>query len=219
MVIKNACPPKLRSCWRGFTLAELLITGSLLTIMGLTALVGLNPMLQILRGYDTRRKADLFQIKTAFESYYTDHDCYPSKDILKNCGSSDLAPYLATIPCDPSSKQPYPIYFGADESESCPQKFSIYAQISNTKDPDGNLITYCPNTIAQTSVNALFTDTVAGCSGQEICQNLYGCRGGACVLLFLDTTPTCGFTYCTSDCNAINCAKKNARGIYVNECR
>lgn len=200
-------------------MAELLVTVTILVVLGLAVLVGINPMTQIFKGYDARRKADLFQIKTAFESYYADHDCYPPKNILQNCGSSDLAPYLAKIPCDPTSQEPYTIYIGADESESCPQNFSIYAKISYTKDPAGNLITYCPNTIAQSSTNALYTDTVTGCSGQQICQNLYGCRSGACTLLFVDATPTCGFTYCDPGCNAINCAQRNRRGVYVNECR
>ncbi len=203
----------------GFTLAELLIVISILVILGLTALVGLNPMLQILKGYDARRKADLYQIKGAFEAYYADHDCYPPSTVLSQCGSNVLEPYLASIPCDPNTKEPYSFYSGTSESATCPQKFAVYADMSNKADPEGNRITYCPNTIAQFSPNELYTDLVEGCSGQEVCLSLYGCRTGICQKLFVDSFPTCGFTYCTSDCNGINCAQKNARGIYVNECR
>ena len=71
-----------QSSGAGFTLAELLIAIAILMLLLLVALI--NWKNQINKGFDARRKADLFQIKTAFESYYTDHDCYPTKNILKN---------------------------------------------------------------------------------------------------------------------------------------
>ena len=49
---------------------------------------------------DTDRKKDLKEIKIAFENYYNDNDCYPPADSLKNCGGTNLAPYLAQVPCD-----------------------------------------------------------------------------------------------------------------------
>lgn len=204
----------------GFTLAELLIVITILAVLGLSVLIAINPMLQIFKGYDTRRKDDLSKIKTAFEAYYSDHDCYPSLDIIQTCGSNALEPYLSSIPCDPTTKQPYTTYMNINESTTCPQQFIVYSKLSNTKDPEGNRIAYCPSTISQFSPNASYADTVRGCSGQQICDTLYGCRDGACVKLFVDTFPTCGLTSCLEDCSGIgSCSSKNWRGAYRNECR
>lgn len=203
---------------RGFTLSEIMIVISVLAILGLSTLIAINPMLQIFKGYDARRKADLHDLKTAFESYYADHDCYPTAEILNNCGGKELSPYLDFIPCDPTSHKPYTLYLGLDQSTTCPQAYSLYASLSNTHDPEGNRITFCPNIIAQTSPNALYVNTVRGCSGQQICRDLYGCSQGSCKVLFKDAIPTCGFTYCTPDCGGVNCAQKK-RGLYVNDCR
>ncbi len=49
---------------------------------------------------DTDRKKALKEIKIAFENYYNDNGCYPPADALKNCGATNLAPYLAQVPCD-----------------------------------------------------------------------------------------------------------------------
>jgi type II secretory pathway pseudopilin PulG len=49
---------------------------------------------------DADRKKDLKEIKIAFENYYNDKNCYPPEGSLDVCGSTDLAPYLAQVPCD-----------------------------------------------------------------------------------------------------------------------
>ena len=50
--------------WQGFTLTELLVVISILTILGLLALININPSLSFSSGYDTVRKADLAKIKS-----------------------------------------------------------------------------------------------------------------------------------------------------------
>lgn len=197
-----------------FTLAELLITATILIILGLSALIGINPMLQIFKGYDTRRKDDLYKIRTAFEAYYTDHECYPPISTLSQCDSNALAPYLDKIPCDPTSHKSYlttyqALNYVSGDSATCPQKFAIFAQLSNIKDPAGNRITYCTNKITQTSSNITFTETVKSCANRQICNTLYGCKDGTCQKLFVDETPTCGLTFCESDCRGRNCANRN----------
>lgn len=90
---------------QGFTLTELLLAIAIVAILLILLLLGLR--LQIARGYDARKKTDLDKIRRAFEEYYNDNDCYPSSDILQNCGGPELRPYLAEILCDPVSKEPY----------------------------------------------------------------------------------------------------------------
>src|SRR5258708_1862599 len=90
----------------GFTLIELLI--ALAIVAMLIAILVLGQGLQLSRGEDARRKADLAKLKVSFEDYYNDKGCYPPAALLQRCGSADLSPYVAKIPCDPRTKAPYP---------------------------------------------------------------------------------------------------------------
>ncbi len=201
----------------GFTLVEVMIVVSIIVIIALVLLFGINPLQQFFRGYDTVRKSDLAKLKNAFENYYNDHECYPDKSILTQCGSAALDPYLDKIPCDPNTKEPYEIYLLPEDS-SCPQKFAIYASLSSTIDTKGNLIKYCDDTIAVNSSDMNYTEVIKGCSGQELCQTIYGCKNGACVIVALDSVPACSPNSCDPNCG-VDCTKKNRRGAYTNECR
>ncbi len=180
---------------KGFTLVEILVTVSILLVLGVTLLVMLNPMMQIFKGYDTVRKTDLAKLKAAFEQYYEDHGCYPSSTVLDNCGGSDLQPYLDKIPCDPNTNEPYLLYYYPTTS-SCSQNYVVYAMLSNLFDPAGKDIPYCNSYYAVYSPGASETVIVAGCSGQNICSRLYGCVSGACQLIAEDTFPLCYPSYC-----------------------
>ncbi len=209
---------KHNSINNGFTLSEILIVITILVVISLAVFRSIDPLTQFLKGYDSVRKSDLEKIKTAFEEYYIDNECYPPQTALSNCGSSDLAPYLDKVPCDPSTRIPYTLYLLPEES-GCAQKFAVYADIAYKKDKKSNLIEYCPNTLAANSPNIQNVELIKGCSQMHISFDLYGCRTGSCQLLFTDTVPTCGFTYTSSDCNGVNCSAKNRRGVYTNECK
>lgn len=205
--------PKLH---RGYTLAELLISICIVLILGLAILIAINPIMQIFKGYDTRRKADLYELKNAFEAYYADHDCYPSTDVLAACGSNALVPYLDKIPCDPQSKKPYNLTLEPAGS-TCPQNYALYAQLLNTADPLVQKLPDCPGTMALTSPGMSYVDTVAGCSSVVLCPVYYGCMNGICTAVAHDKKPTCAPNYCDADCGGVNCSKK-VRGRYINEC-
>lgn len=89
----------------GFTLMELMLVMAIIAIVLILALIGIR--IQITRGFDAKRKADLADIRRAFEEYYNDKGCYPPAAILNNCGSGDLRPYMNLVPCDPVTKRPY----------------------------------------------------------------------------------------------------------------
>jgi prepilin-type N-terminal cleavage/methylation domain-containing protein len=199
---------------KGFTLTELLIVVSIIVVLGLAILVGINPLSQIFKGYDARRKSDLSRIKIAMEAYYSDHDCYPAfplKDAQLRpsyaCGSDILKPYLDSMPCDPNTKTPYTIYVTPIGS-TCPQQFAVYAQIYSFFDSQANNIDYCPKTIAFSSPGMLNTDIIFGCSFQEVCKVLYGCVDYACVVVAEDGKSPCRYDWCESDCNG-NCNRAN----------
>ncbi|NCO11973.1 prepilin-type N-terminal cleavage/methylation domain-containing protein, partial [Candidatus Pacearchaeota archaeon] len=103
---------------RGFTLIEVLIVVAVLAILIIMALL-LTPR-QLEKARDGQRKSDLQKIKIAFEDYYNDNGCYPSADVLHNCGGvspsdHELSPYLQNIPCDPKD-QSYYLYLPFDNS-------------------------------------------------------------------------------------------------------
>lgn len=200
----------------GFTLAEISIVVTIVVILALAVLIGLNPIAQIVKGYDTRRKADLAMIKTAFESYYADHDCYPAASILTHCGGTDLRPYLNTIPCDPNDNTPYKIYT-VPENSDCPQQFAVYAPILAFFDRLANTIPTCPKTYAVYSSDMLNADIIAGCSGVKSCARKYGCQNGYCVVVAEDTQVACSPWSCDPDCG-LDCSLQRPDESYVNEC-
>jgi len=203
---------------KGFTLNELLIVVTIVVLLGLAMLVGINPMSQIFKGYDARRKSDLSKIKIALEAYYSDHDCYPEfpeEDAqfrpTYTCGSDFLKPYLDSMPCDPNTKTPYIIYV-VPQGSTCPQQFAVYAQIYSFFDNQANNIDYCPDTIAFSSPGMLNTDIIYGCSFQEVCQVKYGCVDFACVVVAEDGNSDCSFDWCESDCDG-NCDRANRQCV------
>lgn len=102
----------------------LLITGAYFAFRG-----------QIGKGNDAKRKDDLEMVRVAFEDYYNDNGCYPSPDMVDDCGSSDLSPYLREIPCDPVSGDPYKMIVDDYGEDACPTWFKVYSKMENTDDP------------------------------------------------------------------------------------
>ena len=201
----------------GYTLAEMTIIVGIIAIVAIFLLIGLDPIKQFFKGYDTVRKSDLAKLKTAFENYYNDKECYPDGSVLSMCGSNILQPYLDKIPCNPGTQEPYEVYMLPADS-TCAQKFAIYASLSSGNDNQSDMIKYCPKTIAAASADMNYTDIIKGCSGQELCQTIYGCRNGACVIVALDSVPSCSPNSCDPNCG-VDCSRKNRRGQYTNECR
>ena len=124
---------------KGFTLVELMIVVSILAIMA-TILVGIiNPIAQIQKASDARRKKDLGRIRVAFEEYYNDKGCYPSGALLiqlqdkNNCstnitGFTQLSPWV----CDQVTGLPYGVT--VESETACPKWFRVFAELENTKD-------------------------------------------------------------------------------------
>lgn len=111
---------------------ELLIVIAILVILLLFILV--NWKTYIDRGHDAQRKSDLSKIRTSYEEYFNDNDCYPELTILDVCQGSQLSPYLPKVPCDPVRKEPY-IYIPADDGTTC-SGYRICATLADTGDPD-----------------------------------------------------------------------------------
>jgi prepilin-type N-terminal cleavage/methylation domain-containing protein len=146
-----------RQRWQsGLSLIEILVVVAIVGLLLVALLWWFSP--QLGKGRDAKRKADLNEIKTAFEDYYNDNYCYPPSDVLQNCGSQDFRPYLDTIPCDTGTGQPYQ-YIPLDSS-GC-TGYRIFATLENKNDP----------AIAQLSC-----DTSCGCGFGE--EYNYGISAG-----------------------------------------
>lgn len=114
----------------GFTLIELLITIAIIAILVVIAVWSITQNLAKAR--DSKRKSDLDRLKIAFEDYYGDNQAYPPADSLADCGSSSLAPYLGSIPCDPKTKTAYCYVYDIDNAG---QNYRIYSSLENNNDP------------------------------------------------------------------------------------
>ena len=207
---------------KGFTLAEILIVIAIVAILTIVALTQYKT--QISKAFDKKRKDHLYRLKVAIEEYYVDNNCYPSEDLLEECGQSSLSPYLSQIPCDPQSGEPYEYVY--DET-LCPQWFKIYTVLDYTGDSkitevgcaagcgpdtdndgtsDYNYGVSSNNVIVGERVTATPTPSPGPTPGGEICSYpiCYGCVSGVCVQVATYGQEVCSPNYSDSDCS-YNC--------------
>ena len=129
----------------GFTLVELLITITVLAILSgvLLTLINVNGIRSKAR--DSQRKADLSKIQTALESYFADHQQYPSG--RQDCASSQnpgfmcitgsdltsqaLNGYMDKVPVDPLYPSATSLCDGNDPTTAGP--YTYYAPLDGSK--------------------------------------------------------------------------------------
>jgi len=123
----------------GFTLIELLVVIGIIGILFVAVLAILNPIAQIQKGNDAKRKGDLSQIQKALETHYHDLGKYPQStnnyQIMYNgktatWGSNLFAPYIITLPQDPIKNRSY-VYFASSDQQS----YFLYAYLERSSDP------------------------------------------------------------------------------------
>jgi prepilin-type N-terminal cleavage/methylation domain-containing protein len=116
----------------GFTLIEVIVATAIVALLTVVTVRGVSGYLA--RSRDTQRKADMQEIKIAFEDFYGDNQCYPKQDILMDCGADTLAPYLKTIPCDPTTGLPY-LYDPYPSATNTCRGFRVYTDLEQDDDP------------------------------------------------------------------------------------
>jgi len=130
----------------GFTLIEILIAVAIVGILASATLAAINPLEQIKKSNDARRKADLTEIQKALDMYYQDQGRYPASsgdykisvnNQIIEWGSKWAAgngqPYMVKVPADPVGGKSY-IYFSPPGSNG--QTYYLYANLERgDKDP------------------------------------------------------------------------------------
>lgn len=202
---------------RGFTLMELLVVIGILVILAIMILLILNPMTQIRKTHDGKRKADLAKLKTVFEDYYNDHNCYPN-DL------GELAPdYISQVPTDPSTHDFY------EYSRPDCDTYRIYAKLEYEEDlaiaevgcesgcgpgggTEGGTCTYNYGACSPNADLENCAPCTYGCQpgGGGVCNSLIRCNG--------DTTDNCwecpGGWFCDANCEE-NCSNSAYHCTYI----
>lgn len=88
---------------KGFTLIELLVVVAIIGLLASIVLSSLNTARQ--KGRDARRIADMKEIQTALELYYSDHNAYPVQTTQTTAATALAAivtgGYMSTVSDDP----------------------------------------------------------------------------------------------------------------------
>lgn len=112
----------------GFSLIELLVVISIFGLLSSVIIVSAKE--SRLRARDTQRVSNLRQMKTALELYYAEHDIYPTS--MSEYGATnfsiyptwndlqtEMAPFMASLPHDPTEPTRYFYYFSGPQATWC----------------------------------------------------------------------------------------------------
>jgi len=119
---------------KGFTLIEIIVVLAILGMLAATVFVAINPIAQLQKSNDAKRKADLESLQHALELYYQDKGSYPasSASFQIQSGTTTLAwgsswqPYMTTLPKDPTAANSY-IYYAPASANG--QTYYLYANL------------------------------------------------------------------------------------------
>lgn len=116
---------------KGLTLVELMVVIAMLGILlGMTFAV-LNPQHQLGKVNDAKREQDIKQIKTALDTYYNDHNCYPTTLPFGSAWTEGSTTYMSKVPedlaCAGNANCYVYKYLG-----TCSQWNVVFTKLSNT---------------------------------------------------------------------------------------
>ena len=116
----------------GFTLIEMIVVLALVAIVIATLLYTLNPLEQLRKSSDAKRKNDIAQVQRALELYYQDNGSYPTSSTDFKIVNNSVAvpwgnawqPYIAALPKDPLTSRTY-VYYSPTTANG--QTYYLYA--------------------------------------------------------------------------------------------
>jgi len=170
---------------KSFTLLEMLIVIALIVSLATTAIYLIDPVKQIQKDWDSKRKNEMASISKALEDFYNDKQCYPlpseicydsatalgdNSYICHICGSkntpSAIAKYANQLLCDPQNPSKNYLYHAKDNS--CPQSYEIYTTLSNAQDTAINDVG-CSAGCGAGSTNSDYSYNYCVCSSNTKC--------------------------------------------------
>ena len=128
------------------TLLEIMMIVAIITLLVVAVISLLDPVEQIARSRDTKRKQDLNVLQKKFEEWYNDKGCYPRLSEVaytssisglagKICSTKDDSPNLTyftdNIICDPQSPFHEYLYVTTGAS-TCPTAYVVYSRLAAT---------------------------------------------------------------------------------------
>lgn len=122
---------------KGFTLIEILITIAIIGSAAGIVMTIINPVAQIQKSRDTRRKSDLRQMQAALELYRNVNGRYPpTASYPSTCGTTFALgtppiTYIDRMPCDPLDNDQYGYLSITPFNE-----YELVACLENQSDPD-----------------------------------------------------------------------------------
>lgn len=173
----------------GFTLVEIVVAIAILGTLAGGAFIALNPANQIDRAKDAISQQGLAEIRTALDSYYADHNCYPGGQSVFvtaiNTGSEwneAGVVYLSQAPLDGYGE---PYIYVTDNNSSCSQWYTVFAKLSAAPENDA-----CPLDEQSACVPVGFDDTWACATGGITnCAYLAGTQVNGNQIVYPTATP------------------------------
>ena len=126
----------------GFTLVELLVTISIISI--LSGFIVSNLLGGRIRSRDAQRKSDLRQMQSALEMYRADQGFYPLTANFPACPNSLVSgsvTYMVKIPCDPIGTTRSYIYTSSGTCGTGACSYTLDACLENVNDQDSHNVT------------------------------------------------------------------------------
>ncbi|MGI5826140.1 MAG: type II secretion system protein [Patescibacteria group bacterium] len=120
------------NCKKGFTLIELLVVISIIGILIAFSMVSFSETRKTAR--DSKRRADLEQIRSALEIYRNEEKAYPTSLVFGGKLEGDIA-YIEKIPVDPLPSNNY-CYNQITPNEYCLCAFLEAGDPEDTSDCD-----------------------------------------------------------------------------------
>jgi len=136
---------------KGFTLIELLVVVAIIGLLASIVLASLTTARQ--KGRDARRLADLKEIQSALELYYSDHNVYPTSASQATAATALSAlvsgGYMSVVADDPLGGSYHYVYIAP--AATVTSKYCLGSILESTA-PQG-ISTACTNGLTLTGVN------------------------------------------------------------------
>ncbi len=165
---------------KGFTLIELLIVIAILGILAVAVLSAINPLEQMKKARDSRRKSDAAELLNGYERYFTTFGCWPweATGAGNACGSGSVT--IAN-----------PGFVASSNSGELLTKEELKAQFSSRDSVTNNELFVTEASTGQASVCFSPESKSARAGGLGPVRNQQNAAAGSCGAAYASSDATC----------------------------